>query len=67
MNRRVTFIKIAQRELTEAAAWYDTQTPGLGDKLRDDVRAAVGRIARRPLIYPSVAEGVRRARLRGFP
>ena len=47
--------------------WYDAQRQGLGTEFRDEVDAAIARVANNPLIYPERYRGARRALLRRFP
>ncbi|HKP01858.1 MAG TPA: hypothetical protein VJU77_00725 [Chthoniobacterales bacterium] len=35
----------AEREFAESVAYYESQEPGLGSRFRDELAAAMGRIA----------------------
>jgi plasmid stabilization system protein ParE len=67
VSRPVTFTPAAQAEAAEAQAWYEAQAPGLGRQFRDELAAAVQRLASTPELCPVVFRDVRRARLRRFP
>ena len=57
----------AQRDLEEAAAWYETQRPGLGSEFLDEAQVAFGNVAKHPTAYPELYRATRRAVLRRFP
>ena len=61
------FHELAAWELTEAIAYYDTKTEGLGDQLLAEVRAAVGYIEEFPESSPVIDHSVRRKVLAKFP
>ena len=42
----------AQRDLDEAAVWYDDQEPGLGDEFLAEVDQRIAGLALRPEIWP---------------
>jgi hypothetical protein len=46
MSRRLTFHDAAEREISDAAAYYDNSSPGLGNSFIDDVEIAVTQIER---------------------
>jgi plasmid stabilization system protein ParE len=56
----------AERELEEAADWYESQREGLGGEFIAAVRAKIGRIVEAPERYP-VTQGARRALVGRFP
>ena len=64
---RVRFSEIANNELIDACDWYEGQQVGLGSRFRADVREAVLRIARSPLLFPVELEDVRRYVMNRFP
>jgi hypothetical protein len=45
---------VAQRDIEEAARWYESQQFGLGDAFLDEFLAASSRISEAPLAYPEV-------------
>ncbi len=62
----------ARREAVEAAAWYDQQRSGLGDKLLDEIESTLERIERAPESFAvwepyDGAEEFRRCILKRFP
>src|SRR5690349_8946961 len=57
----------AEREIQEAAQWYQHQSPGLGPAFLEVVEHALDRIAENPLQFPIVYRDARRALLRQFP
>jgi plasmid stabilization system protein ParE len=61
------FLEIAQRELDEAVAYYNSQAPGLGDAFLLEAVAAIDRISRFPLAWQPLGENIRRCRFRRFP
>ena len=60
-------LDVAQLELHEAWRWYETQAPGLGARLLQEIREARERILNFPEAWPSLGDGVRRCRLKRFP
>ena len=57
----------AEREFAESVAYYESKEPGLGQRFRDEVVAAVDRIRRRPGLLRLRSKGYRRANLLVFP
>ena len=57
----------AAAELKQARAWYDNVRPALGERFAIAVDATVEAIAERPLQFPVVHRGRRRAGIRRFP
>lgn len=57
----------AGRDLRDAARWYESQEPGLGNRFLDEVSRTFQFISDSPYLYPEVHAGVRRAVLRRFP
>ncbi len=67
MSRRLTFHNAAERELTDAAAYYDNLSPGLGNSFIDDVERAITQIEQYPESGYLLNRAVRRVLLRHFP
>ncbi|HEY6292106.1 MAG TPA: type II toxin-antitoxin system RelE/ParE family toxin [Terriglobia bacterium] len=67
MSRRLTFHNAAERELTDAAAYYDNSSPGLGASFIDDVELAITQIEQYPESGYLLNRVVRRVLLRRFP
>ena len=63
----VRFLEVAQGELDEAIAYYNSQAPGLGDAYLLEALAAIERIRRFPDAWQPLGEQLRRCRLRRFP
>lgn len=57
----------AERDLALAHDWYESQAPGLGKRLIDQVHESLSAIADHPLRYPEVTRGVRRILLKTYP
>ncbi len=60
-------IPAAERDLDEAASWYDDQRAGLGNELLDEAYEYFDRIADQPQIYAIVYRKARQAILNRFP
>jgi len=63
----VRVLEVAQQELDEAIAYYNSQAPGLGDAFLLEAVAAIDRIRRFPQAWHPLGESTRRCRLRRFP
>ncbi len=57
----------AQQELLDAMAWYEERGVGLGFEFARSVDAAVERIHRMPLTFPTLEGGFRHLMTRKFP
>ena len=66
-QKRLVLRPEAEREIAEAAEWYDRRRPGLGAEFLGAVDACIGTIHRSPELYPVVRGGLRRAVLQRFP
>lgn len=64
---RVTFHRLARRELTEAAEYFERQAPGRGDDFLDAALAAAELIRTRPLLGTPGTNDTRRLQIRQFP
>jgi len=63
----IRFLSPAQRELDDAYAWYERQSPGLGLELLDEIDRAVHRIKAYPYSCEEFTDGLRRALVNRFP
>lgn len=64
---RIVFTEIARLELHDAVGFYEAELEGLGEKFKDEVKAAVVRIAKYPKMW-SVENGeIRKCLLHRFP
>ena len=57
----------AERDIEEAARWYDQQFPGLGEEFLSEATTVLNRIEEHPELYSIVAPGIRRSLLARFP
>ena len=67
MNGPVSFHRLARRELTEAAQFYDVESPGLGLSFLDEVEHCTQAILKHPEAGQIVMGTVRRRLLPRFP
>ena len=65
--RRLRVRAAAGRDVRDAARWYETQRPGLGDRFVAEVDRLFARVAEAPLQFPEIADDVHRALLKAFP
>jgi plasmid stabilization system protein ParE len=64
---RYRFLSVAEEEMTEAAAFYEARTHGLGDDFLDDVQQVIARLRVHPETGVKVADALRSTLLRRFP
>jgi plasmid stabilization system protein ParE len=64
---KVVLRRAAERDIEQAALWYEQQRPGLGTDFMNAVRHSVSGISQNPEAYPVIVNQIRRALLRGFP
>jgi len=57
----------AEMDLTDAALWYEEQSPELGHQFLDEVASAFSSIAKTPLMYPVIHRNTRRILIKRFP
>ncbi len=69
MNRQVVFHPEAEDELHDATSYYDTESPGLGHSLLEDLERAIRHRSNHSISEASalVSKRVRRRPLRRFP
>lgn len=67
MTLEVRLRREAEKDLTDAAAWYEEQRQGLGHEFLDEVQTTLATIAETPLMYPNVHRNTRRAVIHRFP
>ncbi len=65
--RRTSFHELAERELNDAALYYEQENPGLGIKFLDEVERHIEAIIKSPHSGPKIRGQVRRRILRTFP
>ena len=64
---RVSFHRFAERELNEAALYYESESPGLGVRFLDEITRQIDLIIQNPEIGKMVRGLVRRRLVRKFP
>lgn len=64
---RVSYHRLARRELNEAAQYYESESPGLGAAFLDEVEDCTQAIANFPEAAPLITETIRRRFLLRFP
>lgn len=67
MTREVRLREEADRDLTEAALWYELHGAGLGHQFLDETLRVLASIADHPFMYPLVWRETRRALMNRFP
>ena len=63
----IEFLSEAEEEMVEAAAFYEEQAEGLGDRFLDDVEHSAQLLSEQPLIGQQLDEYLRRLLLHRFP
>jgi plasmid stabilization system protein ParE len=58
---------VAEKELDDSIAWYESERQGLGQEFRATVEEYFQRIADHPEWFPKIRGEVRRAVVRRFP
>ncbi len=58
---------MAERELNEAASYYDAERPGLGAAFLDEIRRCIQSIVEYPEAAPELVRSVRQRLARRFP
>lgn len=67
MTRTASFHRLAERELNEAAHYYDSESPGLGVAFTDEVKRCIWTILEHPEAGQVLMATVRRRLVRRFP
>jgi toxin ParE1/3/4 len=65
--RQLEIHRLADREINEAASYYEEQSVGLGVDFLDEVEACLASIVEYPMGGPEILAGIRRRLLRRFP
>lgn len=63
----VRLLADAEIELTEAFDYYESQSPGLGYRFRDQFRSAVDRMVAHPKAWRLISPAIRKCRVERFP
>ena len=64
---RISFNALAERELNDAAHYYELESPGLGAAFIAEVERSCGQIIEHPAAASVVRGAIRRRLLRRFP
>ena len=64
---RVSFHRLAERELNEATLYYERESPGLGVSFLDEIERQIDGIVKNPNAGKKMRGQVRRRILRKFP
>lgn len=64
---KVEFLAIAHLELQETVAYYEGESPGLGDVFMLEILSAIDRIRAFPDAWTPLSENTRRYRIHRFP
>lgn len=67
MSIKVVLRPDARSDFDISADWYEQRRVGLGGAFSDAVQQCLGRIVEQPDFFPEVFQGVREAKLSGFP
>ena len=69
MIRRVIVRPLAVEDIAKAAMWYETQYPGLGVDLTNEIIRAIRRAREAPELFPilRLRDGLRRVLTERFP
>jgi len=67
VSLEVYFRPEAERDIEDAAAWYEKQQEGLGSKFLDEISSTSDMISKNPDLYPVIYRRTRRAIIQRFP
>ncbi len=67
MKQKLILRQEAERDLTEAHAWYEEKVPGLGSDFLSVVEQTLESIQENPAQFPLIYRNIRRALLSRFP
>jgi plasmid stabilization system protein ParE len=67
MARAFIVRPLAEADINSAAQWYENERPGLTARFLADLDRTLTQIEERPLQFPAIADGIRRALLHTFP
>ena len=63
----VSFHELAERELNDAAQYYESESAGLGAAFLTEIERSCGLIVAHPQSAPMVTDSIRRKLVRRFP
>jgi plasmid stabilization system protein ParE len=64
---KIRFLTLAQQELDDAVAWYESQQPGLGLQFLNEIDRTIKRIVIYPKSCAEIEDGIRRCLIKRFP
>ena len=64
---KITFLKLAEKELDDAVDYYESEQRGLGIRFQAEVALSLSRIVRQPLSYQEIGKYSRRCLVHKFP
>ena len=64
---KIRYLAVAQAEIQEASEYYAAISPELGLSFRRELRQLTRLVAKMPMAWPPVGEGLRRCLLTRFP
>lgn len=67
MSYEISFRPEAEKDIEDAALWYERQRPGLGRAFLKEVSDALNTITEQPLMYPIIYRDIHRALTHKFP
>ncbi|MFN0034312.1 MAG: type II toxin-antitoxin system RelE/ParE family toxin [Saprospiraceae bacterium] len=67
MSYSVIVLRKAQSDVLNARAWYEDESPGLGERFSEALIASFLRIAKHPTRYTPIGKEARIAPVRRFP
>jgi plasmid stabilization system protein ParE len=66
MKREIIFAPLARLEFEDAAAWYEAQRPGLGEKFRIEVNATLQQVLKFPERFRLASPSTHKVALKRF-
>ena len=67
MSQTIILRQEAERDVSEAFAWYEKHLPGLGSRFLDAIELSIISIQNNPAQYPVIYRDVRRVLIHRFP
>ena len=64
---KIFFTELANQELNDATAFYESELPGLGKRFKNDVRKSAERLSRYPKAWSVERGEIRKCLLHRFP
>ena len=64
---KLVFRPYVERDLDEAATWYEERRSGLREEFLEEIGSALSRVQGNPRLYPVVHLDIHRAPVRRFP